>query len=50
MQNQHVLFQTLHMVKNDTEYHFGTLDKLLKKLERRLERLEKEVKQLPNLE
>ncbi|MFC4770037.1 hypothetical protein [Effusibacillus consociatus] len=47
MSNEYVLFQTVKMAKNDAEYKLGKLDKLIKKLERKLNRLEHELDQLP---
>lgn len=53
MSYQHLLFQSLHMTKNDTEYHLQTLDKLIDKLEDRVNQaeilMEELIQELPAL-
>lgn len=46
MSNQHVLFQTVHMAKNDAEYNLVRLDKLIKKLEHKLSELEDQLDEM----
>lgn len=46
MSNQHLLFQSLQMAKNDTEYHLQALDKMFDKLEDRLNHAEALMKEL----
>lgn len=47
MPNHHLLFQTLHMAKNDAEYNLQTLDKFMDKLEERLNQLESLLEDFP---
>jgi prefoldin subunit 5 len=47
MSNHHVLFQTVTMAKNDAEYNLAILDKLIKKLDRKLTNLENELQEFP---
>lgn len=47
MSNQHLLFQTVHIAKNDAEYNLQVLDKFMDKLEDRLNQLETLFDDLP---